>query len=72
MAEQNSEAVSRAEAALHTQLAKVEIITVEIDIHLSSTPYIHAGILQNDPTFNDWMERLAEIRRQANEEDDHK
>jgi predicted RNase H-like HicB family nuclease len=67
-----SEAVSRAEAALHTQLAKVEIITVKIDIHLSSTPYINAGILQNDPTFNDWMERLAEIRRQANEEDDHK
>jgi predicted RNase H-like HicB family nuclease len=35
-----SEAVSRAEAALHIQLAKVKIITVEIDIHLSSTPLV--------------------------------
>jgi predicted RNase H-like HicB family nuclease len=66
-----SEAVSKAQAALRTQLAKEEIVTVEVDTHLSINPYIHAGILQNDPTFDDWMERLTEIRRQANEVDDH-
>jgi hypothetical protein len=65
-----SEAVSKAEAALRSQLAKGEIVTVEIYTHLASHPYIYAGILQNDPTFDDWMERLAEIRRQANEVDD--
>jgi hypothetical protein len=65
-----SEAVSKAESALRKQLAKGKIITVEVDTHLSSNPYIHAGILQSDPTFDDWMERLAEIRRQANEVDD--
>jgi hypothetical protein len=65
-----SEAVSKSEAALRTQLAKGKIVTVEVDTHLSSHPYIHAGILQNDPTFDDWMERLTEIRKQANEVDD--
>jgi hypothetical protein len=44
---------------------------VEIDTHLSSNTYIHAGILQNDPTFDDWMERLTEIRKQANEVNNH-
>jgi hypothetical protein len=67
-----SEAVLKAEAALRTQLIKGEIVTVEVDTHLSSNPFIHAGILQNDPTFDDWMERLIEIRRHANKVDDHK
>jgi hypothetical protein len=66
-----SEAISKAEDALRKQLAKGKIVTVEVDTHLSSNPYIHAGILQNDPTFDDWMERLTEIRREANEVDDH-
>jgi hypothetical protein len=67
-----SEPVSKAEATLlQKQSTKGKIVTVEVDTHLSSNPYIHAGILQNDPTFDDWMERLAEIRRQANEVDDH-
>lgn len=65
------EAVSKAEAALRIQLAKGKIVTVEVDTPLSSNPFIHAGIFQNDPTFDNWMERLAEIRRQANEVDDH-
>jgi hypothetical protein len=67
-----SEAVLKAEAALRKQLTKGGIVTVEVDTHLSSNPFIHAGILQNDPTFDDWMERLIEIRRHANEVDDHK
>lgn len=66
-----SEALSKAEAALRTQLAKGKIVTVEVDAHPSINPFIHAGILQNDPTFDDWMERLTEIRKQANEVDDH-
>jgi predicted RNase H-like HicB family nuclease len=66
------EAVSKAEAALRIQLAKGKIVTVEVDTPLSPNSFIHAGIFQNDPTFDDWMERLAEIRRQANEVDDYK
>jgi hypothetical protein len=29
----------------------------------------HAGILVTDPMFDDWMDKLAEIRRSANEID---
>ena len=30
----------------------------------------YAGVFENDPTFDDWMEKLAEIRRIANEVED--
>jgi len=30
----------------------------------------HAGILETDPTFDDWMDKLAKIRRSANEIND--
>lgn len=66
-----SEAVSKAENALRTQLAKGKIVTIEVDTHLSPNPFIHAGILQDDPTFDDWMEKLEKIRKQANEVSDN-
>jgi hypothetical protein len=43
----------------------------EID-RTSTTPMQHAGILETDPTFDDWMDKLAEIRRSANEINDDK
>jgi hypothetical protein len=30
----------------------------------------HAGILETDPKFDGWMDKLAEIRRSANPVDD--
>jgi hypothetical protein len=42
---------------------------LEID-RTSTTPMQHAGILETDPTFDDWMDKLAEIRRSANEIND--
>jgi hypothetical protein len=30
----------------------------------------HVGILETDPTFDDWTEKLAAIRRSANQIDD--
>jgi hypothetical protein len=35
-----------------------------------TTPMQHAGILDADPTFDDWMDKLADIRRSANEIND--
>ena len=35
-----------------------------------TTTMQHAGILETDPTFDDWMDKLAEIRRSANEIND--
>lgn len=66
-----SEAISKAENALRIQLAKGKIVTVEVDTCLSANTFVHAGILQDDPTFDDWMERLGEIRKQANEANDN-
>jgi hypothetical protein len=59
-------------AAVNSQLSKGKVVTIdleepqEIDL-TSTTPTQHAGILETDPTFDDWMDKLAEIRRSANE-----
>jgi hypothetical protein len=41
----------------------------EIDL-TAPTSMQHAGILETDPTFDDWMDKLAEIRRSTNEIND--
>jgi hypothetical protein len=69
------EAISNVKAALNSQLSKGKVVTIDLDqppeIDLkSTTPMQHAGILETDPTFNDWMDKLAEIRRSANAVDD--
>jgi predicted RNase H-like HicB family nuclease len=68
------EAISNIKAALNSQLSKGKLVTIDLDeppkIDLTSTiPMQHAGILE-DPTFDDWMDKLAEIRRSANEIND--
>jgi predicted RNase H-like HicB family nuclease len=70
------EAISNVKAALNSQLSKGKVVTIdlddpnEIDERISPTLMQHAGILVTDPTFDDWMDKLAEIRRSANEIDD--
>jgi predicted RNase H-like HicB family nuclease len=72
------EAISNVKAALNSQLSKGKVVTIDlIDLDeaqvidlTSTTPTQHAGILVADPTFDDWMEKLADIRRSANEIDD--
>lgn len=69
------EAISNVKAALNSQLSKGKVVTIDLDeppeIDLTpTTPMQHAGILETDPTFNDWMDKLAEIRRSANEIND--
>jgi hypothetical protein len=58
--------------ALNSQLSKGKVVTIDLDepqeIDLTSTtPMQHAGILETDPTFDDWMNKLAKIRRSAND-----
>jgi hypothetical protein len=62
-------------AALNSQLSKGKVVTIDLDEpqeidRTSTTPMQHTGILDADPTFDDWMDKLAEIRRSANEIDD--
>lgn len=76
------EAVSRAKAALEAQLAKGKIINIELPqtttIELDPTNKTHspkfsmryAGIFADDPSFEDWEEKLALIRCEANAEID--
>jgi predicted RNase H-like HicB family nuclease len=69
------EAIANVKAALNSQLSKGKVVTIDLDrpqeIDLTATtPMQHAGILMTDPTFDDWMDKLAEIRRSANEIED--
>jgi predicted RNase H-like HicB family nuclease len=69
------EAIANVKAALNLQLSKGKVVTIDLDrpqeIDLTATTQMeHAGILAADPTFDDWMDKLAEIRRSANKIDD--
>jgi hypothetical protein len=64
-------------AALNSQLSEDKVVNIDLDqpqeIDRTSTTLMqHAGILETDPTFDDWMDKLAEIRRSANEINDDK
>ncbi len=66
-----AEAIANAKTALESQLAMGKIVTISIEPQVSSfsnMPY--AGILATDPTFDDWMEKLASIRQVANQVED--
>jgi hypothetical protein len=67
-------AISNVRAALNSQLSKGKVVTIDLDEpqeidQTSTTQMQHAGILVADPTFDDWMDKLADIRRSANEID---
>jgi hypothetical protein len=69
------EAITNVKAALSSHLSKGKIVTIDLDKPdeidgRSSVSMPHAGILQADLTFDDWMDKLAAIRRSANEIDD--
>jgi predicted RNase H-like HicB family nuclease len=68
------EAISNVKAALNSQLSKGKVVTIDLDepqeIARTPTPMQHAGVLETDPTFDDWMDKLANIRRSANAADD--
>ena len=79
------EAVSKAKTALETQLAKGKLITIElpqtaashrIEVDSTTKPnnskfsMQHAGVFADDPSFDDWVEKLTLIRAEANAEVD--
>lgn len=64
------EAISNVKSALETQLAKGKFVTIEVNPQKLSNENIsqmkYAGIFANDPTFDDFMEKLALIRKESN------
>ncbi len=68
-----TEAIENAKIMLEKQLADGgEFVTIDIvnPIAQGSDRMRHAGILADDPTFDDWMSKLAEIRQAANNVED--
>jgi len=68
------EAISKAKSALESQLARGKFVSVEVNSEVESYHPIpqmkYVGILANDPSFDDFMERLTRIREEANLEVD--
>ena len=64
------EAISNVKSALEAQLAKGKFISIEVNSETGSNEAIpqmkYAGIFENDPTFDDFMEKLALIREESN------
>jgi predicted RNase H-like HicB family nuclease len=65
-----AEAIANVKAALASQLATGKWVTIEMDAIADSQesmpPIRPAGIFASDPTFDDWIEKLATIRQEAN------
>lgn len=61
-------AVNEARAALQAYLRGGQITTIEVGSKgLTDNPWIDtAGIFKDDPTFDDFLEKLAEYRREEN------
>jgi predicted RNase H-like HicB family nuclease len=65
-----AEAIANAKTELESQLATGKIVTISVESKTKSTPMQYVGILENDPTFDDLMDKLVNIRRAANERED--
>lgn len=67
------EAITKAKETLAERLAHGKIVTIKVEPE--TTPENHPrlksfGRFKDDPTFDDLMERIAEYRRQLDEEQD--
>jgi hypothetical protein len=65
-----AEAIANAKTELESQLAIGKIVIISIDPKTTSQAMQHAGILENDPTFDDLMEKLVNIRQVTNQSED--
>jgi hypothetical protein len=72
------DAIVKVKLALEQQLAKGKFVTINIDQPTAMTssrsqtiePIQYGGRCAEDPTFDDWMDKLALIRQEANALDD--
>lgn len=72
IAEANTEAevIAKIKSVLEAQLATGKFLTIEVNPqvipHEETTQMRYAGIFANDPTFDDFMDKLAIIRQESN------
>lgn len=64
------EVIFKVKSALEAQLATGKFVTIEVNLEKQSEQNIpqmkYAGIFANDTTFDDFMEKLAVIRKESN------
>ncbi|MBW4643028.1 MAG: type II toxin-antitoxin system HicB family antitoxin [Goleter apudmare HA4340-LM2] len=64
------EAILKVKSALETELARGKFVTIEVNpkiqLNATTSKMRYAGIFANDPTFDDFMEKLTVIREESN------
>lgn len=64
------EAVSNVKYILESQLSSGKFINIDVNVELhppqTTSQMRYAGIFADDPTFDDFMEKLALIRQESN------
>jgi hypothetical protein len=65
------EAIDKLKEILEVQFTRAKFVTIDVgNSQASTTSARHpAGAFKNDPTFDDWMEKMTEIRQADNEVD---
>ena len=65
------EAIDKLKKILEAQFTRTKFVTIDVGTPQTSTDsaYTPAGAFKSDPTFDDWMEKMAEIRQADNEVD---
>lgn len=63
-----AEAIYNAKSAIEAQLARGKFVSIEVNSEVETNPpqIKFAGILASDPTFDDFMDKLALIRQESN------
>jgi predicted RNase H-like HicB family nuclease len=69
-AETEEEVITKIKTVLTSQLETAKFITIEVGESTSSqqnkSEMKYAGILRDDPTFEDWMQKMEAIRQKDN------
>ncbi|KYC35180.1 hypothetical protein WA1_08460 [Scytonema hofmannii PCC 7110] len=68
------EAIFKVKSSLEAKLATGKFVTIEVNsqeqAHEDKPQMRYAGIFADDPTFDDFMEKLAVIRKESNAVDE--
>ncbi len=62
------EAIASLKGLLTAQFKSGKFVTIDVSTHLDDhlVDLLPVGAFENDPTFDDWMMKMAEIRSAAN------
>jgi hypothetical protein len=67
-----AEAIDRAKVMLEERLATGEFVTIDVPSRHDKRPHaalLGQGMFKDDPTFDDFLERMAEVRERADRQE---